>query len=116
MNLTRNQWFAIVGVILSALMTSTAFLTDTFGPTTAHSIIGAAGFVNMIMNGIVVTLSGQTQQIKDVTAMSGVERITVNAQANQALAAVAVSNDPSAAKVEATPAAEAAVTKTASAA
>lgn len=107
MNITRNQWFGIVGVILSAAMTSTAFLTDTFGATLAHSIIGGAGFVNMIMNGVAVVLTGQTQQIRDVSAMPGIEKITVNAQASQSLAQVAV--DPGQLKVESTPQAEAKV-------
>jgi len=113
MNITRNQWFGIIGVILSAIMTSTAFLTDTFGATLAHSIVGTAGFVNMIMNGVVVILTGQGQQVRDVAAMPGVEKITVNANASQALAQVAVSDSPAAAKVEPIPTATAVVTATA---
>lgn len=93
MNITRNQWFAIAGVVLSALMTSTAFLTDTFGPGMAKAIIGSAGFANMILQGITTILSTQTQQVKDVAAMPGVERIAVNTQASAALAAVAVDTD-----------------------
>lgn len=89
MNITRNQWLAIAGVVLSALMTSTAFLTDTFGAAMAHTIVGTAGFVNMILNGIVVALSTQAQQVKDVAALPGVERVSVNAQASQAVAQVA---------------------------
>lgn len=102
-NITRNQWFGIVGVILSAMMTSTAFLTDTFGATLAHSIIGTAGFVNMIMNGVVVIITGQGQQIRDVSAMPGVEKITLNENANQAAAIVAT--DPAQPKVSGTSAA-----------
>lgn len=97
MGITRNQWFAIIGVVLSALMTSTAFLTDSFGPTLAHSIVGTAGFVNIIMNGIVVILTGQAQQVRDVSAMPGVDRIVVNTGANQTLAKVAT--DPEQPKV-----------------
>lgn len=89
MNITRNQWFAIAGVILSALMTSTAFLTDTFGATMAKEVVGIAGFINMILNGIVVILTGQGQQIRDVAAMPGVTRIAVNDQATQTLAQLA---------------------------
>lgn len=91
-NITRNQWLAITGVILSAIMTSTAFLTDSFGATTAHSIIGAAGFINMILNGVVAILTGQSQQVRDVAAMPGVQTISVNAAANQTLATLATSN------------------------
>ena len=90
MNITRNQWLAIFGVILSALMTSTAFLTDTFGANVAHGIIGGAGFINMVLNGIVVILTGQGQQIRDVANMPGVQTITVNSAANQTLAKAAV--------------------------
>lgn len=89
MNVTRNQWFAIIGVILSALMTSTAFLTDTFGASMAHAIIGGAGFVNMVLSGITVILTGQGQQVRDVAAMPGVDSIKINQQANTALAQVA---------------------------
>lgn len=95
MTITRNQWLAIFGVILSALMTSTAFLTDTFGASVAHAIIGGAGFINMILNGVVVILTGQGQQIKDVAAMPGVQTITVNSSANQTLATIAVDQSQS---------------------
>ena len=112
MNITRNQWLAIAGVVLSALMTSTAFLTDTFGATLAHSIIGGAGFINMILNGVVVILTGQGQQIRDVAAMPGVDRVSINAQASVAAASVAV--DPAQTKVgPSSPDVRAALVKTA---
>lgn len=95
--ITRNQWLGIIAVVLNAIVVSTAFLTDTFGASVAKEIVGSAAFLNMILGGVATLLSGQGQQIKDVVAMPGVERITVNTQANQTLATMAV--DPLQGKV-----------------
>lgn len=89
--MTSNQQLAIVGVVLSALMTATAFLTDTFGATVAKEIVGSAGFLNMILQGIVAIMNGQASQIAAVQSMPGVSKIVVNSQANQTLASMAVS-------------------------
>jgi len=111
MNLTRNQVFLIVGTILSAVVTSTAYFTDMFGPVIAKEIVGTAGFLNMIVNGIGVAFTGQGQTVRDVLAMPGVDTLTVNAKANQTLATVAI--DPSQDKIMPTPADAAQVAKTA---
>jgi len=102
MNITRNQWFLIVGTILSAIVTSTAYFTDMFGPTVAKEIVGTAGFLNMILSGIAVAFAGQGQTVKDVLAMPGVDGLTVNKNANQTLASIAM--DPTQDKIAPTPA------------
>jgi hypothetical protein len=110
-NLNGKQIIQIIGVIISVLMVSSAQLTDLLGAGVAKYIVTIAGLANMILQGITVALTTQTAQIKDVAAMPGIDRITVNAQANSTLATLAV--DPAQNKVAPTPAAEAAVQKVA---
>lgn len=109
MNINGKQIIQIVGVIISVAMVSSAQLTDLMGPVAAKYIVTIAGLANMILQGIAVSLSTQSAQIKDVAAMPGVERITVNAQASSALATLAV--DPAQDKVAPTVTAEADVQK-----
>jgi hypothetical protein len=97
MNLNGKQIIAIIGAVVSVLMVSTAQLTDLLGPTLAKTIVTVAGLLNMLLQSVTVALTTQTAQIKDVAAMPGIERITLNAQASQAAAAVAV--DPGQQKV-----------------
>jgi hypothetical protein len=115
-NLTAVQILGIILVINGALIGSTAQLTDLMGANAAHIVVSVCSLGNAVLGGLVTMFSGQGAQIKAVAAMPGVEKISVNSQANTALATIAVSNDAAAVKVEATPAAEAAVTKTANAA
>ncbi len=93
MNLTRNQVIAIVIAVLGVLMASTAQLTELFGPTTTKAIQSVAGLSNSILASILAVITGQSGIIKDASAMAGVEKITVNAQANPTLATLAVSQD-----------------------
>lgn len=97
MNLTGKQWLAIIAAIVSALMLATTQLTEIFGPTMAKTIVSIAALANMILNSIVAALTGQANLVKDVAAMPGVERVSVNAQANATLAQVAT--DPNQPKV-----------------
>lgn len=97
MNLNRNQLLAITIAVLSVTAASTAQLTDLFGAGVAKSIISAAGFLNGILSSVLAVITGQAGMVKDVAAMQGVEKISVNAQANSTLAAVAI--DPSQPKV-----------------
>lgn len=89
MNLTGKQILSIIAAVVSALMLATTQLTDIFGPTMAKMIVSVAALANLIINSVVAGLTGQATLIKDVAAMPGVERITVNSGANQALATVA---------------------------
>jgi predicted membrane protein len=111
MSLTRNQWFAISGVILSAIVTSTTYFTAMFGQTVANEIVGTAGFLNMIAAGVAVVVTGQGAQVRDVLAMPGVDSMTVNRDANQTLASIAM--DKTQDKIAPTVEAEAKVSQTA---
>lgn len=109
LNLNGKQIIQIIGVVISVLMVSSAQLTDLLGSTTAKTIVTVAGMANMLLQGITVALQTQTAQVKDVLAMPGVEKISVNSQASQALAAVAV--DPKQDKIAPTQAAQTDVEK-----
>ncbi len=114
MNLNGKQIIAIIGAVISVLMVSSAQLTDLLGAGVAKTIVTVAGLTNMILQSVTVALTTQSAQIKDVAAMPGVEKISVNAQASSALATLAV--DPKQDKVAPTPAAMSDVTATAKAA
>lgn len=100
MNITRNQWLSLLALALSLLAAGGATLTQIFGAGMAGKIAASAGFLSSFVNGAIVILTSQTNQVKDVAALPGVERISVNAQANTALAQVAT--DPAQPKVGAT--------------
>lgn len=114
MKLNAGQVLAIVIVTLGVLVTSTAQLTDLFGAVATKYIVSASSLLTSILGGVVGILFGQGNQIAAVQAMPGVEKITVNSQANAVLATLAV--DPSQNKIEPTPEARQAVQATASAA
>lgn len=107
MNLNAKQVIAIILVILGVITASTAQLTDLFGPSATKAIVSIASMVNSILAGALGVISSQTGLVKDVQAMPGVEKITVNAQANSTLASMAV--DPSNEKIEPKPGSEGAV-------
>lgn len=95
--ITRNQWLQIVAVVFSACIAASALWTQLFGQNTATIIISILGLANTILAGVTYVLTGQAQQIKDVAAMPGVDRVSVNTLANPTLAAVAT--DPAQRKV-----------------
>lgn len=111
MNLNGKQLISIVIAILGVLMISTAQLTDLFGPTLAKSVVSTAALLNSVLASIMAVITSQGSTVKDVLAMPGVDKINVNASANQTLAAIAV--DPTINKISATPQAQAAVEATA---
>lgn len=111
MNLTPLQIIGIILAVNGALASATGQLTDLFGPTIAKDIASIASLGSAILGGIITSMSGQASQIKNVLAMPGVEKINVNAQANAALATIAV--DPTVDKISPTPAAQTAVEQTA---
>lgn len=114
MNLTRNQILAIVIAFLGVLMASTAQLTDLFGPGATKTIQSTAGILNSVLASVLAVITGQSGIIKDASAMPGVEKITVNSQANSTLATLAV--DPAQSKIAPIPQAKQAVQATADAA
>lgn len=107
MNLNRSQVIAISIAVLGVLMVSTSQLTDLFGPTATKSIVSVASLLNSILGSTLAIITSQGGQVRDVLAMPGVEKINVNANANQTLAAIAV--DPLINKISPTPAAQAQV-------
>jgi hypothetical protein len=111
MTLSGKQWIGIIGVILNTLMTSTALFTKIWGPDVASLVVMTIGTINTMFSGIGVVLASQTNTVKDVLAMPGVEHVSVNDQANPALAAMAV--DPAVSKIAPTRAAFDSVTSTA---
>ena len=100
MNLTGKQVLLIISAVLSALVAASAQLTDIFGPTVAKEVISVVSLSNTILTSIMVAITGQAQLVRDVAAMPGVERVSVNTQASPPLAAVAT--DPNQPKVGAT--------------
>lgn len=110
MNLTNKQWLGIIAAVLSGLVAGTAQLTDVFGAEVAKAVVSMASLASMMLNSIIVGISGQGSIVRDVAAMPGVEKITVNAAANTTLATIAAGPE---AKVEAAPGAENAVASTA---
>ena len=90
MNLNGKQIISIIAAVVSALMLATTQLTDIFGASTAKLIVSTAALANMILNSIIAAITGQATMIRDVAAMPGVEKISVNANANQTLAAAAI--------------------------
>lgn len=129
-NLNRGQVLSITIVILGVLVASTSQLTELFGPGVTKYIVSASTLCMSIMAGINTILQSpssqiaavkemktpevQEMQVAAVQAMPGVEKITVNSQASAKLATMAV--DPTNAKIQATPAAQAEVFATARAA
>lgn len=114
MTLTRNQILAIILAVLGVLMASTAQLTDLFGPSATKSIQSVAGIANSVLASILAVITGQSGIIKDASSMQGVEKITINSEANSTLAALAVAQDQP--RIEPTPQAAQAVQATAAAA
>ncbi len=114
MNINGKQIALIVGAVVSVLMIAGPQLTDMFGAGPAKYIVSAAGLINLMINSVMASLTGtmpQDQQVRQVLAMPGVQKIDVNAQASPALARLAV--DPTVDKISPTPSAVDRVTATA---
>lgn len=112
MSLTAGQKIAMVLVALNVLAGATAQLTSLFGANIASDIASVASLGGTILSGWIFIVTGQGNMVKQVADMPGVERISVNAMANQTLAQVAT--DPAQTKVGAnTPDARATLQQTA---
>lgn len=101
MNITGKQWFGISGVILNVAMGSAALYTKVWGSDVSQVIILMLSSLNTAVSGISIVLGSQGSIVREVADMPGVNPITINAQANQTLAQVAL--DPSVNKVSASP-------------
>jgi hypothetical protein len=100
MELTGKQWLQIIGGSIAGLITSAALLNPLFGQDLALKIVAGLGIINIVINSIGAAISGQASLIKDVAAMPGVERVSVNANASATLAQAAT--DPTLKNVGAT--------------
>lgn len=87
----------IMSSINGSLITGAALFNPLVGQERALQIISILGICQIVVSGINSNLSTQANTIKEVAAMPGVERISVNRDANQTLAQVAT--DPTQAKV-----------------
>ncbi len=112
-NLTLLQWLGIIVLFNGVVLGGTTQLTTLFGAHITDMMVAVAGLGNLFFGGLITMFGGSSAMVKTVAAMPGVEAITVNANANQALAQIAVSNAPDSAKVEPIPTAVARVAATA---
>lgn len=95
MNLTSKQWFQIISGSISSLITGAALLQTLVGQDLALKLVAILGIMNIVLSSIGAAISGQKNLVSDVAAMPGVERITVNTKASQALAQIATDiNEP----------------------
>lgn len=111
MELTLSQKLTISTGVVGAATSAFGALNSIMTPTEALVGTVLLGFTSACLGVIGTVLSSQGAQIKAVAAMPGVERITVNADANTTLAGLAVDKNQD--KVAPTPAAEQAVAQTA---
>jgi len=114
LSLTPLQIIGIVLIINGALTGSVNEMTDLLGAVWAKHVVSLAVIGSGICGGLVTMFGGQGSQIKRVLAMPGVEKISVNGQANSVLATMAV--DPAVDKIAPTQAALQEVSATAKAA
>ena len=120
MNLTTVQKIGLAIGVLGFLATAGTQLTDIFAPfgsaapVIVKEIVSVSGLISGILGIVLAFLTGQTNTIKAVQDMPGVEKIIVNSQANATLATLAV--DPAQPKIEVKPDAQIQVEATAKAA
>jgi hypothetical protein len=88
--LTRNQILGCAIVVVSVLGGATTQLNDLFGPTVAKSTVAACVILTGIFGGWVAAVGGVGTMVRDVAALPGVDRVTVNTNALPAVAAAAV--------------------------
>lgn len=100
-NLTLVQWIGIMVGLNSLLMGATPQLTVLLGAAAVPYIIAVATLANGALGVFVTVVGGQSAQVRNVLAMPGIDKVTVNGQAGTALASMAV--DPTVNKIAPTP-------------
>lgn len=110
-NLTPIQVIALTLVVLGAISGGGAQLTELVGKHATQMLVAFSGLATTVLSGWIMIITGQSALVRNVQDMPGVEKITVNARASEALAQLAVA--PENAKIEAAPGADAAVAETA---
>ena len=89
MNFTSKQWFDIISGINGGLITGAALLQTLFGQDLSLKLVAGLGILGIIINSISGALGSQASLVKEVAAMPGVDKVTVNTNASPALAGVA---------------------------
>ena len=100
MTVTPKQWYQIITGIISGLITGAALMQTLLGQDLTIKIVAGLGILNIIVSSIGTALSGPDSaatQIKNVTALPGVEKVLVNASATNGVASAAL--DPTQPKV-----------------
>jgi hypothetical protein len=110
-NLNAKQIVAISIAVLSVMAGSAAQLTPIFGQGLTQILVAIATLGTTMLSSILAVITSQGSTVKDVLAMPGVQKIDINAAANQTLAAIAV--DPNVNKIAPLPEAQAQVVQTA---
>jgi hypothetical protein len=87
----------ILSSVNGGLITGAALFNPLVGQDISLKVISVLGICQIIVSAINSNLSTQANTVRDVASMPGVERVTVNAQANSTLAQVAT--DPQQPKV-----------------
>ncbi len=82
-------FLSILSSVNGGLITGAALFNPLVGQSMALKIISGLGICQIIVSGISSNLSTQGNLVKDVAAMPGVSRISVNADASPALAQAA---------------------------
>lgn len=94
MNLTPLQIVGIIILFNSTLIGGASQLGDlSLSPGIVKAILAVATLGNGFLGGLVTMFSSQGSMVRTVAAMPGVERVAINAQANQTLATAAVDPD-----------------------
>lgn len=112
LNLNTRQIISIIGAVFSVLMVASIQLTDLVGPTMAKTVVSIAGLGNLMLQAIMTSITGQGPTVQSVQAMPGIDKITINSQANKVLADLAV--DALNNKIDISPGSSIAVNQTAS--
>lgn len=119
MNLNFNQKLAILVAVLGVVAVASTQITDIIAPfmdpkvaaALTKSITSFCALLGSAIAAVLAIFTNQTNLVRDVKAMPGVENILVNEKATPALAKLAA--DPAEPKIEPTPQAEQAVVATA---
>lgn len=88
-NITPLGWIGIILLLNGTLIGGVNYLHNLFGEVTVQDIVSVAGLGNMFFGGLVTLFSSQGSLIKQVSNMTGVEPIQINAQASAAITKIA---------------------------
>lgn len=112
--MNTSRYLGVAIAILSVWAGASAQLSTLFGQTTANVIVTVCTLTVATLGAVLGVINNQTNTVTLVKSMPGVDKIEVNAQANPALAKMAL--DPTVDKIKPAPGAEAKLTQIAQAA